>query len=104
MMPLIPCPPAPEKADSAIGKLRNRSMRLTASDYEKLDLPAHALLRDVPLQDAFAIDLPGGGAGRTMEDLRALLPADKALEANALVAALFKLRFFLGRIFGWDDS
>ena len=33
-----------------------------------------------------------------------LLPADKALEANALVAALFKLRFFLGRIFGWDDT
>jgi hypothetical protein len=79
-------------------------MRCTVGEYENLDLWAHSFLRDVPLHDAFAIDLPGGGKGRTIQDLRALLPADSALKANPLVAALFKFRFFLGRLFGWDAN
>jgi hypothetical protein len=79
-------------------------MRLAASEYEKLDLWAHSFLSDVPLHDAFVIDLPGGGKGRTMSDIRALVPAGSALTANPVVAALFKLRFFAGRVFGWDSE
>src|SRR5262245_47375344 len=79
-------------------------MRLAASEYQNLDLWAHSFLRDVPLHDAFVIDLPGGGKGRTMDDIRALLPADSALQANAMVAALFKLRFLVGGICGWDGN
>jgi hypothetical protein len=78
-------------------------MRVAAGEYQDLDLWAHSFLRDVPLHDAFAIDLPGGGEGRTMSDIRALLSPDAALKANPFVAALFQFRFFLGRIFGWDD-
>src|SRR6266480_3131454 len=79
-------------------------MRIAASEYRNLDLWAHSFLRDVPLHDAFAIDLPGGGRGRTMNDIRALLPADSGITANPVVAALFKFRFFAGRILGWDTQ
>jgi len=48
-------------------------MRVAASEFQNLDLWSHSFLRDVPLHDAFAIDLPGGGEGRTMSDIRALL-------------------------------
>jgi hypothetical protein len=83
---------------------KEKTMRITASEFEKLDLWAHSFLRDVPLHDTFAIDLPGGGQGRTMCDIRALLPAETAIKANLLVAALFTLRFFVGRILGWDAN
>jgi hypothetical protein len=75
-------------------------MRIAASEFQNLDLWAHSFLRDVPLHDVFAVDLPGGGEGRTMSDIRALLPAGSAIKANLLVAALFKLRFFVGGLFG----
>jgi hypothetical protein len=77
-------------------------MRIAASEYQNLDLWAHSFLEDVPLHDAFVIDLPGGGKGRTMSEIHDLLPNEEALKANPLVAALFKLRFVLGRLFGWD--
>jgi hypothetical protein len=78
-------------------------MLLTPTEFEKLDLWAHSFLRDVPLHDAFVLDLPGGGKGRTVADLHALFSAEKAMKANPLVAALFELRSLVGRIFGWDN-
>jgi hypothetical protein len=79
-------------------------MRLPTSEYQNLDLWAHSFLRDVPLHDAFAIELPGGGNGRTLGDIRALLPSEAAMKANPLVAALFKLRFLVGGLLGWDAN
>ncbi|MBM4072786.1 MAG: DUF2867 domain-containing protein [Planctomycetes bacterium] len=78
-------------------------MRVAQDEYQKLDLWAHSFLRDVPLHDVFVIDLPGGGTGRTVGDVHALLSPEAALKANPLVAALFRIRFFVGRLFGWDD-
>src|SRR5436190_8686784 len=78
-------------------------MRLAVEEYQNLDLWAHAFLQDVPLHAAFAIDLPGGGKGRTVRDIHALLPADAATKVNPVVAGLFKIRWVLGRMFGWDD-
>src|SRR5688572_24741951 len=79
-------------------------MRIAADEYQDLDLWAHSFLRDVPLHDAFAIDLPGGGGGRTIRDVRALVSTEEALQANPLVAALTGFRFFLGRLLGWDKN
>lgn len=79
------------------------TMRILPSEFASLKLWAHRFLNDVPLHDAFAIDLPGGGNGRTLEDIHAVFPAEAALKANSVVAALFKLRFFVGGLFGWDD-
>lgn len=78
-------------------------MLLAPTEYQKLDLWAHSFLRDVPLHDAFVIDLPGGGKGRTVSDVHALFSAEKAMKANPLVAALFDLRSLVGRMFDWDN-
>jgi hypothetical protein len=72
------------------------------SEFRALPLEAHSILEDVPLQDVTAIDLPGGGSGRTIGDVRAVFPAGGLLTANPLARALFGLRLWLGRLFGWD--
>lgn len=76
--------------------------RVAAEVFRGLALRAHALLADVPLHDVWAVDLPGGGTGRTVEDVRALLSLEAVAAANPAVRALFALRAALGRIFGWD--
>jgi hypothetical protein len=73
----------------------------TEQDYRRLDLRAHSLLADVPLHDVWHVDLPGGGAGRTVLDLRTLLPVGE-LTADLPVRFLFRFRALLGRRFGWD--
>ena len=77
-------------------------MRVTREEYERLDLRAHALLADVPLHDVWAVELPGGGPGRTVVDLRAVVSLESLTAANAAVRLLFRLRAWLGRVFGWD--
>ena len=77
-------------------------MRVALAEYEGLDLRAHSLLAGVPVHDIWAVDLPGGGAGRTIADLRALLSMEKITSANLAVRVLFRLRAWLGRAFRWD--
>lgn len=77
-------------------------MRIDVAEWNALDLEVHELLRDVPLHDVSVVDLPGGGEGRSLEDLRALLEFGAASSGSAPVRALFALRSALGRLFGWD--
>ena len=77
-------------------------MRVTPEEYERIDLRAHTLLADVPLHDLWLVELPGGGPGRTIVDLRAFLSVESITAANAAVRFLFGLRAWLGRVFGWD--
>ena len=74
-------------------------MRVTPAEYASLPLRAHELLRGVPLYDVSAVDLPGGGPGRTIADVRAL---EKSTRPSRLATALFGLRFLMGRVFRWD--
>ena len=76
-------------------------MRVSAAEYLALDLEAHALLRDVPLRDVSAVDLPNGGPGRTLADVKRLLLANREQRRSA-AGALFALRRLLGRAFRWD--
>ena len=62
-------------------------------------LRAHELLRDVPLYDVTAVDLPGGGTERSVADVRALA---STAAPSRIAKALFGLRFFLGHVFRWD--
>ena len=80
------------------------AMRVDPADFQKLDLRCHALLSDVPLHDVWAISLPDGGPGRTIGDLRALVGGDRWPAPNAAVRGLFALRWWLGRVFRWDDE
>jgi uncharacterized protein DUF2867 len=79
-------------------------MRVDPADFRKLDLRCHAFLGDVPLHDVWAIPLHDGGPGRTMEDFRALVFGDRRPLPNVAVRALFALRWWLGRVFRWDDA
>src|SRR6266436_753403 len=50
-------------------------MRIGPREFRARPLRVHALLHDVPLEDAWAVPLSGGGAGRTVQDLRAVMDA-----------------------------
>jgi len=76
-------------------------MRVAPDEYLRLDLRAHQLLRDVPLYDLSIVDLPGGGAGRSIADIRAL---ESAAVPSRVAHVLFGLRYALGRVFGWDRA
>jgi hypothetical protein len=76
-------------------------MRIDPAEFRARPLRVHALLHDVPLQDAWAVPLAGGGAGRTIQDLRAVMVAGRAT-APAVVRGLFRLRGRIGVLFGWD--
>jgi hypothetical protein len=77
-------------------------VRVIPKEFKQVPLRAHSLLFDVPLHDVWAIDLQGGGSGRTIVDLRALVSEEKLRAANPAVNFFFGLRWRLGRIFGWD--
>ena len=74
-------------------------MRVPPAEYLSLKLRAHDLLQSVPLYDVSAVDLPGGGAGRSVADIRAL---DSAAAPSRIAKTLYGLRHFLGRAFDWD--
>ena len=75
-------------------------VRASPSEYLALELRVHDLLRHVPLYDVSLVELPGGGAGRRIADVRAL---DSAAPPSRIAIALYGLRRLLGGLFGWDD-
>jgi len=79
------------------------TMRLDADEFRARPLRVHALLHDIPLEDAWAVPLSGGGAGRTVQDVRAVMLAGRET-APAVVRGLFRLRRHIGALFGWDDQ
>jgi hypothetical protein len=78
------------------------AMRVDVAQFRMLPLEVHAILKDVPPRDVTVVDLPGGGPGRTLSDVRALISTSDLLSASPLARALFALRLWLGRAFGWD--
>jgi hypothetical protein len=78
-------------------------MRIDPDEFRSRSLRVHTLLHDVPLEDAWAISLSGGGAGRTIQDVRAALVAGREA-APAVVKGLFRLRRRIGALFGWDHQ
>ena len=49
-------------------------------------------------------DLAGGGADRSIVDVRTILSVERLTAANTAVRLLFGLRGWLGRVFGWDHE
>ena len=79
------------------------TMRIDPAEFRARALRVHTLLHDVPLEDAWAVPLSGGGPGRTIQDLRAVMAAGRQA-APAVVRWLFRLRGRLGALFGWDQA
>jgi hypothetical protein len=78
--------------------------RVPEPAFRALPLYVHAILADVPLRDVTVVDLPGGGSGRTLADLRQILQGNTPKPSGLIVKALFAVRRFLGRVFKWDAA
>jgi hypothetical protein len=76
-------------------------MRVPAEEFLALDLRAHELMRDVPLHDVSVVDLPGGGTGRTVGDVRALMDR---MKPGPIVGGLMGLRHAIGAALQWDTA
>jgi hypothetical protein len=81
---------------------RSERFRVTPAEYEAVDLRAYSLLAGVPLHDVWSIELPGGGSGRTILDLRSLMSLENVAATHAALRLLFALRRGLGKLIGWD--
>lgn len=76
--------------------------RVPRTEFARLPLRVHTFLHDVPVRDISAVDLPGGGPGRTVADIRAIFPGAEG--AGRITRLLFKIRWAVGRIFRWDGD
>ena len=76
-------------------------MRVSPAEYLSLRLRVHELLHDTPLYDVSVVDLPDGGSGRTVADIRAL---DESAAPSRIAKLLYGVRRLLGRVFGWDRA
>ena len=75
--------------------------RVSPREFERLPLRVHQFLVGVPLHDVWAVDLPRTRSGITLDDF--LRAADGLpFRASRTVRALMSIRFFVGRLLGWD--
>jgi hypothetical protein len=80
--------------------------QISPTEFCALPLRVHAFLADVPLHDVWAVDLPKHRDGVTLSEFLRRVSQDGFDAADAKInrlppvaRALFRLRFFLGRIF-----
>jgi len=92
--------------------------QISAHDFERLPLRVHDFLFGVPLHDVWAIDLPSTRAGITLDEFlrtacaRSQVSCDccendrggkgSLLIRSPVVRTLLNIRFFAGRLLGWD--
>jgi hypothetical protein len=75
--------------------------QISTQEFERLPLRVHDFLAGVPLHDVWAVDLPRARSGITLNEfLRTASACPFAVPP--LVRALLNIRFFIGRLFGWD--
>ena len=75
--------------------------QVSTQEYERLPLRVHDFLTGVPLHDVWAVDLPRTKDGVTLNEfLRAT--STRPYSLSPAVRLLLCIRFFVGKIFGWD--
>jgi hypothetical protein len=75
--------------------------QISAQEFERLPLRVHAFLAGVPLHDVWAVDLPRTRSGITLDEFLRTASAC-LLTGSPVVRALLNIRFFVGRLLGWD--
>ncbi len=79
--------------------------QISAAEYGALPLRVHTLLADVPLHDVWVVDLPRVREGVTLDEFYRLFSQHRLIgRLPPSTRALFRLRFFLGRIFRLEDQ
>jgi Protein of unknown function (DUF2867) len=92
--------------------------QISTQEFERLPLRVHAFLAGVPLHDVWAIDLPRRRSGITLDEFLRMASArsqvgcdcckndcgrkGSLLTRSPVVRALLNIRFFVGRLLGWD--
>jgi Protein of unknown function (DUF2867) len=75
--------------------------QISTREFEQLPLRVHDFLAGVPLHDVWAVDLPRVRAGITLDQfLRSA--GGRLFTPSPVVRALLDIRFFVGRLLGWD--
>jgi hypothetical protein len=85
--------------------------QILPTEFYALPLRVHTFLADVPLHDVWVVDLPKHRDGVTLSEFLRRASQDGFDAADAeinrlppVARALFRLRFFLGRIFRLEDE
>ena len=78
-------------------------MKVSAQEFERLPLRVHALMAGVPLHDVWAVDLPPVRSGITLVEFLRIAGA-RPFMPSPTVRALLRIRFLIGRLFGWDPE
>ncbi len=80
--------------------------KISPAEFYALPLRVHTFLADVPLHDVWAVDLPTHRGGVSLSEFLRRAGQDGSDTADAkinrlppIARALFRVRFFLGRIF-----
>jgi uncharacterized protein DUF2867 len=92
--------------------------QISTQEFERLPLRVHGFLAGVPLHDVWAIDLPRTRSGITLDEFSRTASAclqvgcdccesdsggkGHLLTRSPVVRALLHIRFFVGRLLGWD--
>jgi hypothetical protein len=87
--------------------------QVSPQEFERLPLRVHTFLAGVPLHDVWSVDLPRWRPGVTLDDFLRT-PSNSRLDTcgcskssslftpSPVVRMLLGIRFFIGRLFGWD--
>ena len=85
--------------------------QISPEEFYALPLRVHTFLADIPLHDVWAVDLPAHSGGVSLSEFLRRAQENKSYRADAeingfpLVArALFRFRFFLGRLFRLEEE
>jgi hypothetical protein len=89
--------------------------RISPQEFERLPLRVHTFLAAVPPHDVWSVDLPRWRAGVTLDeflrtagngklDTCGCSKSSSLFTSSFLVRMLLDIRFFVGRIFGWDNE
>jgi hypothetical protein len=89
--------------------------QVSTQEFERLPLRVQTFLAGVPLHDVWSVDLPRWRAGVTLDeflrtannctlDTCGCSNSSALFTPSPLVRMLLDIRFFVGRIFGWDNE
>lgn len=72
--------------------------------FNKIPLKAHSFLDCIPMHSLDFVELKGGKSGMKMDEIYHITKLNQYedFKAGFVTDTLFKLRTFLGKIFGWD--
>jgi len=75
--------------------------QISTQAFKVVPLRVHSFLADVPLHDAWVVELPRVRPGITLNEFLRT-PGVRLFALSPAAQAILNLRFLLGRVFGWD--